>query len=208
MKVTKNATSFGLEKQLQDIKISASKNKIQANNIDALAIMEWLEQKSETKNFIEVLRGLAYTIKTTQGLEDVLDLSIKNAEKSFNEKTLTEKNDNNYIKVVKDIICETELVLEFCEVGELEINLETSIEKEKVLIEKQEYIRLKQNSSKEQSSLNSKVEEKTTIETKIVENQQKQSNQNKKQKEKKDEFLNTFVNKYNSHNSQILRKRK
>jgi len=205
MKVIKNATSFGLEKQFKDMKISATKNKIQANNLDALAIIEWLEQKSETKNFIEVLRGLAYTIKTTQGLEDALDLSIKNAEKSFNEKMLIQENDSDYIKTVKNIICETNLVLEFCEEIELDVCLEAPQNKEKVLIDKQEYIKLMQNSNKNRipTTNNEKVKnDATKKEEKAKNDLEKQTNPDK---EKHDVFLHTFVKKYNSH---TLRKTK
>jgi hypothetical protein len=200
MKENRNSSSFGLETEMKNVKISTSRKGTQATDIDIVAITEWLEAKSKNGNFFEALRGLALVIKSTSGLEDILDEEIAKAEKSFNEKSLDDK-DNEYVKAVCDIVGETEMMSEF--IDELDIDIEDmeSCSKSNVMVSTQEYIKLKQL---EQSQSNKQKEDKQVkIQTANPIHQEAVNSNTTSQSGEANEMVHTFVKHYNNHKVKV-----
>ena len=122
VKEVETSNGYKIENKIE-ISAITSKDRTIANNIDILAILEWLESFNDNKNLLETLRALAVVIKTTDGLEDTIKDKLNSVPISFNENMLIKKEtiDEEYFKIINSIIEETELTKKFCQKANIDI---------------------------------------------------------------------------------------
>jgi len=146
IKEIKNSVSHAIEVEFKPLKISISKRAYQLSNFDIVAIIEWLENKSASKDLFQTLRAIAFLLKNVKGLEELFDETVDKMAINFNEKSVDDASCSFYLGALSDIVDETEKLNSFLEEAGVDILEQDSSGKRKMLIDVQEYLTLKQSS--------------------------------------------------------------
>jgi len=151
IKANKNSVSSSLEIEFKPTKISISKRGKQLSNFDIVAIVEWLELKDDEKDLFQSLRAIAFLLKNVKGLESLFDETIDKMPRFFNEESMDDSSITSYVDAVSEVIEETDLLNSFLEESNITVECENSIVNKKMLIDVQEYLSLKQLSTKKEN---------------------------------------------------------
>lgn len=199
MKEVETSNGYKIENKIE-ISAITSKDRTIANNIDILAILEWLESFNDNKNLLETLRALAVVIKTTDGLEDTIKDKLNSVPISFNENMLIKKEtiDEEYFKIINSIIEETELTKKFCQKANIDIE-NYEIEKNGRIVFDDEVEKEQQSNQSDYDHIKDIEEHNKRLE-KIVEDNSSEDIIREEAKEIfKSPFLETFIKAYNSY---------
>ncbi len=149
MKTNRNSVSFSVEKELPKLKVSISKRATIDADLEILSIFEWLSLRSKNNNPFETLRAIMFFIKTVKGADVFLDEAIKIINKPVTLESIRENSDNDYVATVVEIIKETNDMFDFLQECKLDIDEIPSPSKKMVLLDLQEYLQLKSNTSQD-----------------------------------------------------------
>ena len=198
MKTNRNSVSFSVEKEFPKLKVSVSKRGIIDADLEILSIFEWLSLRSKNNNPFETLRAIMLLLKTVKGADVFLDEAIKVIGEPVTLESIREKNNDDYVASVVDIINETSDMFSFIEESDLDIDNIPSPTKKIVLLDIQEYLLLKSNANANknddvQSSKEPIKHEKATREVKI------KSSSNVKEELDNNNLIDILVQHYNKH---------